>query len=138
MFRILTRDQVDQAVGTLPDVSNLLSHGVQHQLALVLSSPTDPNPLDHLPAHSGHEQVSLPCWKAIAGVKQNIRDTNRRHPEEARRLHAFAKWLLANDLATVFAPITDDRPSIVRAPLNDVDLVSTHRPMLACPDFARF
>src|SRR5262249_32867837 len=102
MLRILPRHQVKQAVGTLPDVPDLLPPRVPHQLALNLPSATDPNPLDHPALHPGYEQVSFPCWKAVPGIKKNVGDPNRRHPEKARWLHAFPKRLLADHLTRVF------------------------------------
>src|SRR5262249_38514767 len=74
-------------------------------------------------------------WETVARIKENSGDTDRRHPEEARRLHALSYRRFADNLAGIFASVTDNRPSIVGAGLDDIDFVSTHRAVLAGPDF---
>src|SRR4030095_9662117 len=75
--------------------------------------------------------------KLIARVEKHSGDSDRRHPKESWRFHPFSKRLFANNLAGVFASVTDNGPAIVGATLDDVDFVSTHRSVLTGPDLTR-
>src|SRR5205823_2877563 len=123
--------QVDQTVGTLPHVAHFLPQFGKHQLAFVLSAAREPHALNHVTAHAADEQLPFPGGEAIAGIEKDVGDSDRGHPEKARRLHALSIRRLADDLAAVLAAVTDNGPAIVGAALDDVDLVAAHWAVLA-------
>src|SRR4029453_4455315 len=99
VLRILAGHEVDQSIRTLADIADFLAHRVQQQFAFVLTPSSDPDALDHSAAHSGYEKISFPHREAVAGVKEDVGDPDRGHPEKARRFHAFTKRLFADDFS---------------------------------------
>src|SRR4029453_6197208 len=73
-----------------------------------------------------------------AGVERKARRTDRRDPDHSRVLHAgAAPRLIGDERAGVVPAHRDERPSIVLAWSEDVELVAPHRADLGLPEFAR-
>src|ERR1700730_3111162 len=83
--------------------------------------------------HPAHEQVVLPRRKLVAGVERQPRWRNRRHPEDGRLLHPILVHLLVDARAQIEPAEADERPAVVLAWLEDVDLIATVRAILALP-----
>src|SRR5690606_1511877 len=86
--------------------------------------------------HRAHERAASPLREAVAGVKREPRDCDRRHPIEKRRLEPLARRLLADRRAVVVLAVRYERPAAVSARENHVDLVPAERAVLVLPDRA--
>src|SRR3954471_4419534 len=86
--------------------------------------------------HAADEHVALPLRQLVAGVERHARYGDRRHPEDERLLEAIVHRLLRLARTWIGAAVADDRPAVVRARLQDVDLVAAVGAVLVLPDFA--
>src|SRR5262245_47563421 len=91
--RVLVGEQIQQAVRTLPHVTNPLMQIAQQRLApelvpfVVEHDPLELSARRHFAfAHPADECVVLPVRKTIASVEREARRGNRRHPEHDRLL----------------------------------------------------
>src|SRR5262245_33515756 len=140
---VLFGQHIHVSVGTLSHVADALAELAQHRLTpdfFPLVVELDALQLTGsrrltLP-QSADEQAALPSSEAIAGVERHARERNRRNPHDVRLLHALAHRLIRHARSRIAAPLTDHRPSVVLAGLNDVDLVAAVWPLLARPDLS--
>src|SRR3974390_1578484 len=130
---VLIREQVDRAVRTLPHVADAPAELVQH--ALLAHRPVV------LQLQAGHElefqraveQAVLPGWHEIAGVEGHARRRDRGRPVPHRIDHAFGVLFAGADRrAVVIDAEADDRPAIIAALLDNVDLVAAHVGPCSC------
>src|SRR5690606_10674890 len=106
--------------------------------ALGLTAQPELNALHLHAAQRADEQAALPFGELVARIEREARRRDLRHPEHPRLLHAFAvPRLVRHERARVVAARRDERPAVVRAGLDDVDLVAAHRPDLDLPELAR-
>src|SRR5439155_22675051 len=94
-------------------------------------------------AHRAYEDVSLPGGKPVACVDGDSAYRRRRVPVVERLLHALAPAIRRRGsrptgrLAGVILAVGNDRPAVIAARLDDVDLVAAHGPVLGFPDLTR-
>src|SRR5260221_13931288 len=86
--------------------------------------------------HAASENVPLPLWETIASIEGQPRRRDCRHPEHQRRLHSFLPRPVVHARAKIETAEADDRPPIVLAGLEDVDLLPAVRTLLRFPDGA--
>src|SRR5207249_3641591 len=86
-------------------------------------------------AHSADEDVALPRRKPIAGIEHEAGCRNRRHPEDDRLLESRRRRRKTRTV--VVAAVADDRPAVVAARLQHVQLVSSVWTVLSFPDVVR-
>ena len=72
----------------------------------------------------------------VAGVDRQARGRDRRHPVDDGVLEAFAREAFRLPRPRIRAARADERPAVVRAGLQDVDLVAAVRAVLALPELA--
>src|SRR6185503_2162569 len=85
-------------------------------------------------AQAADEHVTLPRGQLVAGVEREARDRDRRSPIDDRRLEALVRRQLRLPRAGIRAAVAHERPAVVLAGANDVELVAAVRPVLALPD----
>src|SRR5690606_20969551 len=87
---------------------------------------------------SPDEEVVLPTRKLVSAIEQDARRADRRHPVDARIVHPGPRpGLLRYERARVVAACRNERPAVVVAGNQDIDLVPAHRADLGLPELAR-
>ncbi len=90
-----------------------------------------------LARHAADEQVAAPLGETVARVDHQSGDADRRHPHLRGLLHAFTvRAGVDGETGLVVHAETDDRPSVVPAWLNAIELVASLRTVLVGPDVA--
>src|SRR6185436_3379731 len=82
------------------------------------------------------EQIAAPRRQQVAGVEGHARRCNRGHPIADRLLHAVLARAVVDLGAAVIDAEADDRPAVVLALVDDVDLIAAARPVLVLPQLA--
>jgi len=82
------------------------------------------------------KQITAPRRKSVAGVEGHSRRTDRWNPHDIRRHKIFATDLVRHQRSPVLAPVGNNRPAVVAARQDPVDLVPPHRSVLAGPQLA--
>src|SRR5215471_9484107 len=86
--------------------------------------------------HRSHEHIVLPIRETVARIKGHAGGRDRRSPEDDRTDHAFAE---AHNLwPGVVAAKADQRPSVVIAGLQYVDLITAVGTVLVVPHLAGY
>src|SRR5690242_4360979 len=104
----------------------------EHDLLVRNGRAADLEAPELLAAEGADEEVVLPAGIARAGVERDPARRDRRREGDDRRLHAFFRPLRDPRLNAV----RDDRPAVVMARLDDVDLVASLRAVLRFPELA--
>ena len=132
---------VQQAVGALRHVAHALPQIDEQRLAaqlLHLLVEQDAVELararDLAGAQAADEHVALPLRQLVARVEREARDRDRRRPVDDRRLEAFVRRQLRLPRAGVGAAVAHERPAVVLAGADDVELVAAVRAVLALPE----
>src|SRR5688572_7260446 len=133
---------VQKAVTSLLDVANPTAQVAEQRLTaqflvvLVNQDSIEPPGAGNLAvAHAADEDVALPLGQTIAGIEGDARHGNRGHPVDDR----VADSLLRErplPRSAVGAAEADERPAVVGAGHEDVDLVSAVWSVLDLPDGA--
>src|SRR5262245_298804 len=141
----LVRDHVEQPVRTLADVANAPALVFEQRLAAGLfHGGVEHDALDATGAwdlavaHAADEQISLPLREPVGRVEAHARRRYRRHEVDDRRHHAFELKALGLIRPGVRAAETHERPAVVAARLDDVDLIAAVRAHLGLPDRFRW
>src|SRR5206468_4564206 len=141
---VFVGQQVEQSVWTLPYLADPLPQFAEQRFATQFfgvgvedDTFEVAGPRDLAGAHRADEDVALPAWKAIAGVNGQARSCDRRNPRDERRLQAFSSGMFGNARTSIVAPVAHERPTVVAARQDDVDLVAAVRTVLAVPYHAR-
>src|SRR5690606_31164219 len=79
------------------------------------------------------EQSASPMWKRIPFIESDLRDRDRRREVIDRRLDAFSIWARPDGRAIVVATEADERPAVVGALANHIDLVAACGTVLSRP-----
>src|SRR5262245_49889055 len=109
----------------------------QRFVSLGLQRLVERDTLKLLAAESAHEQIPLPFGNPIAGVKRQAGGADRRHPIHHRHFHARSiPRLLRRLVARIDLPQRYDRPAVIAAGEQHVELVAPERPNLARPQGA--
>src|SRR5262249_2289824 len=87
-------------------------------------------------SHAADENVVLPVWKLVAGVEGHAGNRDRGNPENSRLLHPFLPRFVADAWTEIETTEADQRPAVIFPRLQNVDLVTAIRPVLAFPDRA--
>src|SRR5690606_31801613 len=95
---------------------------------LDVTRPAHP-PLHHRP----DERIAPPGREAVAAVERQSRDRDRRHPIEKRRLEPVARRFVADRRAVVVFAVCYERPAVIAAREDHVDLVAAERAVLVLP-----
>src|SRR2546425_12402368 len=82
------------------------------------------------------EHIPSPFRELVACIEGHPRRRDRGYPEHDRLLHAFTKWHFRLPRSLIRAPEAHERPAVVAARKDDVDLVSAIRALLGLPDGA--
>src|ERR1700734_3644512 len=88
-------------------------------------------------AHGTNKHVALPIRKTVARVNGHSSNGDGWYPNYERTLHAFPRRVVRNPWAGIVAPEADNRPTVVAAGKNNVDLVPTIGAILVVPQSAR-
>src|SRR5581483_3931633 len=105
---------------------------LQHDAAVF-----DRDPIQVPLRHRADQQAAAPLRKLIASIDKEAAWCDGRRPHPYRLLHAVPlDDALADRAAVVLPPVGDDRPSVIRAFLDDVQLVSAKRSVLRLPEHA--
>src|SRR5688572_5624753 len=133
---------IQQTVTPLLDVANPAAQVAEQRLAtqlfvvLVNQDSIEPAGAGNLPvAHAADEDVALPLGQTIAGIEGDARHGNRGHPVDDRVADSFLRERPLPRTA-VGAAEADERPAVVGAGHEDVDLVSAVWSVLDLPDGA--
>src|SRR5207302_1575970 len=78
----------------------------------------------------------FPFGKLVAGIERHAGDGNRRHPEHDGRLEALVRGDLRLPRTLISTTITHDRPAVVFAGPDDVDLIAAVGTVFVLPYFA--
>ena len=139
----LVGQQIQQAVRSLPHVADSLTQLGQQRLApqlLHLLVEEDALEMararDLAGAQRADEDIALPLRESVAGVERHAGDRDRRHPVDERRLEARVSRALDLPRPRIGAAVAHERPSVVGAGLEDVDLVAAVRAVLVEPHLA--
>src|SRR4051812_48096042 len=82
-----------------------------------------------------HEQIAVPRRKQAAGIERDAGWRDIGSPEIDGLLHAFLhRLIVVNRLSIVLVAVPNNRKPVVSALLDDVDLVTAARPVLAGPE----
>ena len=92
--------------------------------------------MQFLGGEGGDEEVVFPLWEQIAGVEICTARSNRRHPIRERLLHAFLGSEVGHGGPVVIHAVGDDRPTVVEALLDEVELVAAARAVFDVVEFA--
>ena len=129
-------DEVDQPIRSLSHVANPAQ--LLRQRFFVddaLTAQREPGEL--LAHHAADEQIATPPGEAITRVNHQARDADRRHPHVDRLLHALAVRTRVNgQTGSVVDAKPDDRPPIVAARLQPIQLIASLRAVLVRPYLA--
>src|SRR5688572_5222917 len=141
---VLVGQEVQQLVRALPHVADALTQiHEQHLTAQLFPVVVEANALemsrarDLAHAHAADERVALPIRELVARVDREARGCDRRHPVDDRILESFARKPFRLPRAGIRAARADERPAVVHAGLQYVDLVAAVRALLALPELAR-
>src|SRR5690606_12800672 len=90
-------------------------------------------------AHAADEHVALPFREPVAGIEREAGRRDRRHPEHARRLETVVRRVVAFVLPRprIRPAEAHDRPAVVRAGPEHVELVAAVRAHLELTELAR-
>src|SRR5687768_8104432 len=80
------------------------------------------------------EQIALPPGQTVAGVEHHARQRDRRDPDGDGLLHSFAIPDRRDRVAGVLASKRHQRPTVVLAGLNQIELVAALRTLLSLPE----
>src|SRR5688572_7523254 len=134
---------VQQSTGALLHVANALAQVDEQRLApqlFHLRVEEDAVELagagDLAGAQAADECVALPQRQLVARVEREARDRDGRRPVNGRRLETFVRRQLRLPRAGIGAPVAHDRPAVVLAGTDDVELVAAIRAVLALPELA--
>src|SRR6185295_8653464 len=137
-------DHVEQAVRALLHVANPLVKIDEQRLApqllhlLVEQDAIEMARAGNLAlAQPADEHVTFPLRELVAGVEREARDRDRGRPVDHRRLVAVVRGHLVVERARIVAAIAHDRPAVILASLDDVELVAAVRAVLGLPELAR-
>src|SRR5690606_34416252 len=84
-------------------------------------------------AQAADEHAALPPGEDVAGVERHPGDRDRRYPEDQRRFRALERRVRRDDLPGIGASVADERPTVVRAGLQHINLVAAIRALLGDP-----
>src|SRR5512145_3524789 len=76
------------------------------------------------------EEASLPAREAVTGIERAPGHCDRGHPDDGWRLEVLTPWVLGDLRSHVVPPVAHVRPAVIRASLEDVDLVAAVGPLL--------
>ena len=96
-----------------------------------------PRARDLAHAHAADEQVAFPLRQLAARVERHAGDRDRRRPVHDGIDEALARETFRLPRPRVRAPQAHERPAVVAAGLQHVDLVAAVRAVLVLPDLAR-
>src|SRR5437899_10588976 len=131
------REQIQKTIGPLPHLANPLLQFTEERLPTYRQTAlVQHDPLQLCSDETAQEQAPLPRCKPVAGVEGHARQRDGRSPEQHGLLHARLRRLvrhracLAGPTAALRTAERNDRPTVVLAGPDDVDLVTTLRPVL--------
>src|SRR6187549_2963955 len=133
--RRLLGGHVEIAVRPLLDVPDAIVERRQEHLPLLVLlrlRHVERDAPQRLAVQRAEERVVLPALELVAGVENETRRADRRHPEHPRVVHARLRP--RNRRPGVVATGRGERPAVVVARLEDVDLVAAERPDLGFPE----
>src|SRR5688572_10015419 len=137
---IFVRQHVQRTVRADTHVADALMQLSQHRFApdlfpaLVEHDAVDLSGARHLAfPQSADKQIVLPRRHAIVGIERHPARGNRGYPDDDWHLHPVTGGLVGNARAHVAASVRDNRPAIVLAGTNDINLVTAIRPLFGCP-----
>ena len=83
------------------------------------------------------KDIALPLRQLVARVERHPRHGDRRHPEHDWHFEALvSRGLAVLPRSRIRAAVAHDRPAVVRAGLQDVDLVAAVGAVLVLPHLA--
>src|SRR5690349_20538713 len=134
-------EEVEQAVGTLPDVADAVVEIAEDPFALEffplvvkIDALQVTGTRDFAFAHAADEQIVFPVGIAVAGIEVQAGDGYGGHPVDDGRLHTFLIRIEADPRAGVDASVADDGPAVVLARGEDVHFVPAVGPFFAGPN----
>src|SRR5690606_2520299 len=132
----LFEGDVEQAVGAGGDVADAADALEDDLLVGDLVLVVDDDAAQFLSRQRGDEEVVFPSRETVARVEIDAADGERGCPVNDRRLHAFAGGFGGDGRAVVIHAVGDDRPAVVAAGLDAIELVAAARAVLGGPKIA--
>lgn len=127
-------DHPDGAVLVLPDTAHALTHG--DALGLLGRVTSDGHAHDPLRAEASDEGIARPAGKQAALVDDHAGRGDDGDPEGLGRGDIRARAVLGDLPAVVVAALGHERPAVVGARLDQVELVAAHGAHLDLPEAA--
>src|SRR5690606_18595314 len=124
-------EQPDRAVRALFDFADAPLHVEAFRLARGLSVERHPHQLQR--RRAADETVALPVREQVAVVDDEAGRRDYRRPGDHRRAEFRPGVVVGDHGAVVVVAVGDDRVAVVRALLDQVELVSAHRAHLVRP-----
>src|SRR5215208_4102839 len=126
-------DEPQRAVGALPHVADTFAETLQQPFLVTDLVAIDIETHQEAWHQGADEQATLPFREQLARVERHAGGRDRRHPVFNRLLHAGLLRARVNFGAAVVDAVTDHRPAVILAFVDDVDLVAAARTVLMLP-----
>ena len=140
--RALVGQHVDESIGTGLDLTDPLPQVGKHRVIASGRLPfrVERDTRDELTgavAHRADKRLPFPLRELVAVIDRQTGDRNRRDPEDGRVFDVRSAETLADGRAIVVASEPSQRPAIVLAGFDQVELVTALRPFFSRPQLAR-